>query len=342
MKFKKVLLLLLLLATVLSLASCGKESDNHADSFIDENEDGYCDECQKMRVPCADEHGELTKLGYCKVCHFLSEEYANFDIEHKNHTDDIHGDGLCDVCGTPTSASSKQDFSTKWSLFYHGFIAKDGYKEVLKGLLVTVEIAILGLVIGVVLGTLIALVKVMPKTNIVAKILDVICNIYVGFFRGTPMVVQLLIGYFVLLPSLGIAADGVVVAIAIFGMNSGAYVSEIMRAGINSVDQGQLEAGRAVGLPYWTAMLKIVIPQSIKNILPTLGNEFIVLVKETSVVSFIAVVDVTKAFKSIADANYEYLIPYIALALVYLVVVLIITLGIKLMERRLKRNERNS
>ena len=156
------------------------------------------------------------------------------------------------------------------------------------------------------------------------------------------MVVQLLIGYFVLLPALGISLDGVIVAIIIFGMNSGAYVSEIMRAGINSVDPGQLEAGRAVGLPFWTAMLKIVIPQSIKNILPTLGNEFIVLVKETSIVSFIAVVDVTKAFKSIADANYEYLIPYIMLAIVYLVVVMIITLGIKLMERRLKRNERKA
>ena len=126
----------------------------------------------------------------------------------------------------------------------------------------------------------------------------------------------------------------------IFGLNSGAYVSEIMRAGIQSVDGGQLEAGRAVGLPYWTAMAKIVIPQSIKNILPTLGNEFIVLIKETSVVSFIAVTDITKAFRSIGDANYEYVIPYIMLALVYLVLVMIITLGIKIMERRLKRNER--
>ena len=141
-----------------------------------------------------------------------------------------------------------------------------------------------------------ALVKVTPKNNIFIKILDAICTIYVGFFRGTPMVVQLLLGYYVFLPMLGITSDPVVVAIVIFGLNSGAYVSEIMRAGIQSVDGGQLEAGRAVGLPYWTAMLKIVIPQSIKNILPTLGNEFIVLIKETSVVSFIAVTDITKAF----------------------------------------------
>ena len=163
---------------------------------------------------------------------------------------------------------------------------------------------------------------------------------YVEIFRGTPMVVQLLLGYFVLLPMLGVTANGVLVAIAIFGLNSGAYVAEIMRAGIQSVDAGQLEAGRAVGLPYWTAMLKIVIPQSIKNILPTLGNEFIVLIKETSIVSFIAVVDLTKAFKAIGDATYEYIMPYVMLALVYLILVLGITALIKLMERRLNRNER--
>ena len=223
------------------------------------------------------------------------------------------------------------------------FITKDGYKTVLHGLFTTIEIAVLGLIIGIVLGTLLALVKVMPKGSIFAKILNVICDIYVGFFRGTPMVVQLLIGYYVLLPMLGIVvSDAVVVAIVIFGLNSGAYVSEIMRAGILSVDGGQLEAGRAVGLPYWTAMLKIVIPQSIKNILPTLGNEFIVLIKETSVVSFIAVTDLTKAFRAIGDANYEYLIPYVMLALVYLVLVMLITVGIKIMERRFRRNERNA
>ena len=156
------------------------------------------------------------------------------------------------------------------------------------------------------------------------------------------MVVQLLVGYYVILPILGIAVDPVIVAIVIFGLNSGAYVSEIMRAGIQSVDGGQLEAGRAVGLPFWTAMLKIVIPQSIKNILPTLGNEFIVLIKETSIVSFIAVVDITKAFRSIGDANYEYIIPYLMLACIYLVMVLGITWLIGCLERRLKRDERKA
>lgn len=229
-----------------------------------------------------------------------------------------------------------------WNLFYRQFITYGGYRSVLNGLLATVEIAVFGLIIGIIIGTLIAVVKVMPKYKRLPRFLEVICNIYVAFFRGTPMVVQLLIGYFVLMPALGIAADGIMVAIIIFGLNSGAYVSEMMRAGIQSVDGGQLEAGRAVGLPYSVAMIKIVIPQSIKNILPTLGNEFIVLVKETSVVSFIAVTDLTKAFRAIGDANYEYIIPYLFLAAVYLVMVMLITLGIRIMERRLRRNERSA
>ena len=230
---------------------------------------------------------------------------------------------------------------TAWNIFYEQFITKGGYLTALSGLLATIEIAVFGLIIGIFLGTLIALVRVMPKTSPIAAILDKICTVYVGFFRGTPMVVQLLIGYYVLLPALGIAANGVVVAIIIFGLNSGAYVSEIMRAGILSVDHGQLEAGRAVGLPYWTAMLKIVIPQSIKNILPTLGNEFIVLIKETSVVSFIAVTDITKAFRAVGDANYEDVIPYLMLALVYLVLVMGISAGVKAMERSMAKNERH-
>ena len=225
-------------------------------------------------------------------------------------------------------------------LFIEQFITKGGYKTVLSGLLVTAEIAVLGLLIGVLLGTLIAVVRVTPKYKVFPKILDGVCNVYVAFFRGTPMVVQLLIGYYVLFPALNIVIDAVLVAVLIFGLNSAAYVSEIMRSGIQSVDIGQLEAARALGLPYATSMIKIVIPQSIKNILPTLGNEFIVLVKDTSIVSFIAVVDLTKAFRQIGDATYEYVIPYLMLAVVYLVLVLGITFAIRAMERRLKRNER--
>ena len=228
-----------------------------------------------------------------------------------------------------------------WNLFYRQFVTYGGYKTVLDGLLTTVEIAVFGLIIGIAIGTVIAVIRVLPKYKSLPVVLDKIASVYVGFFRGTPMVVQLLIGYFVLLPALKISLDGTIVAIVIFGLNSGAYVSEIMRGGINSVDKGQLEAGRAVGLGYGRAMLKIVIPQAVKNILPTLGNEFIVLIKETSVVSFIAVVDITKAFRSIGDANYEYIIPYLMLAAVYLILVALITVMVRALERRFSKSERS-
>ena len=228
-----------------------------------------------------------------------------------------------------------------WDNFYKQLITYNGYKDVIKGLGATIEIAILGLIIGIVIGTVISVIKVMPKYKVVPRILEKVCDVYVALFRGTPMVVQLLLGNFVLLPMLGIVVDEIIVAVLVFGLNSAAYVSEIMRSGIQSVDAGQLEAGRAVGLSYSAAMMKIVIPQSIKNILPTLGNEFIVLIKETSVVSFIAVLDLTKAFRQIGDANYDYIIPYLCLALVYLVLVMLITLGIKLLERRLRRSDRS-
>ena len=226
--------------------------------------------------------------------------------------------------------------------FYKQFILYEGYIEVLEGLLVTVEVAVAGLLIGIVLGTLIAITRVVPKYKVLPRVLNRVSDVYVGFFRGTPMVVQLLIGYFVLMPALGLHLDNVLVAIIVFGMNSGAYISEIMRSGIQSVDIGQLEASRALGMSYSSAMLRVVIPQAIKNILPTLGNEFIVLIKETSILSFIAVVDVTKAFRAIGDANYEYIVPYIMLALVYLVLVLLISFGVRVLERRLKRSDRRS
>ena len=233
------------------------------------------------------------------------------------------------------------EWQIEWEQFYNKFITYGGYKSVLSGLWITIQIAVLGLLIGIVIGTLIALIKMVPKYKLTPRVLSKICDVYVGFFRGTPIIVQLLIGRFVLLPALGINTNDVMVAIIIFGMNSGAYVSETMRSGIQAVDIGQLEAARALGLGYWTSMLKVVIPQAIKNILPTLGNEFISLVKETSVVSFIAVVDLTKAFRQIGDSNYKYLIPYLMLAAVYLVIVMVITWLIKLLERRLKKVDRN-
>ncbi len=232
-------------------------------------------------------------------------------------------------------------FTEMWNEFIKQFITLKGYENVVKGLWVTAQIAVIGLLIGIVIGTLIAVVRVMPKYKLLPRILDKICVCYIELFRGTPMVVQLLIGYWVLLPLLGITVNsGVSVAVVVFGLNSGAYVSEIMRGGINSVDPGQMEAGRAVGLTYATTMLKVVVPQAIKNILPTLGNEFIVLIKETSIVSFIAVTDLYKSFKQLGDPTYNYTMPYLMLALTYLIMVLLISWGVRALEAKMKKSER--
>lgn len=233
------------------------------------------------------------------------------------------------------------DFTQMWNEFVKQFITLRGYENVLKGLWATMQIAVIGLLIGIVIGTLIAVVRVMPKYKLLPRILDKICVCYIELFRGTPMVVQLLIGYWVLLPMMGITVNsGIPVAVIVFGLNSSAYVSEIMRGGINSVDAGQMEAGRAVGLTYATTMLKIVVPQAIKNILPTLGNEFIVLIKETSIVSFIAVTDLYKSFKQLGDPTYNYTMPYLMLALTYLVMVLLISWGVRMLEAKMKKSER--
>lgn len=234
------------------------------------------------------------------------------------------------------------NFPKKIETFLEYFIDKGGYLTVIEGLKHTALIAVIGLIIGIVIGTLIAAVRVVPKYKTLPKILNGICSFYVGLFRGTPIVVQLLVFYYVLLPLMGVRMSGLNVAIMVFGLNSGAYISEMMRAGIQSVDSGQMEAGRAVGLSFATTMMKIVIPQAIKNILPTLGNEFIALIKETSVVSFVAVADLYMAFKMIGTNTYEFMVPYLVMAIIYIAIVMIITLLIRLMERGLARSDRRN
>lgn len=235
------------------------------------------------------------------------------------------------------------NFALKFQVFWELFIEKGGWKRVLSvGLVNTLLIAVLGLLIGIVLGTLIAAVKVSPKYKRWIRIMDNVCSVYVGFFRGTPIVVQLLIAYYVLWPLFGISVSSLNTAIIVFGLNSAAYVSETMRGGLLSVDHGQMEAGRALGLSYSTTMMKIVIPQAIKNILPTLGNEFIALIKDTSVVSFVAAVDLYKTFTEIGNVRYEYFMPYIAMALMYMILVALISLGVKLMERSLRKGDKNN
>ena len=222
------------------------------------------------------------------------------------------------------------NFEQKINKFMEIFLEQNGYVKVVEGLQNTLMIAVVGLIVGILIGTLIATVRVLPKYKRLPRILNGICSFYVALFRGTPMVVQLLVFYYVLLPIMGIRTSGEVVAMAVFGLNSGAYISEIMRSGIQSVDAGQLEAGRAVGLSFSVSMVKIVIPQAVKNILPTLGNEFISLIKETSIVSFVGAADLYVAFSYIGSNSYEFMVPYLVMALIYIVLVLIISLLVKL------------
>ncbi|MBR4085984.1 MAG: amino acid ABC transporter permease [Lachnospiraceae bacterium] len=234
------------------------------------------------------------------------------------------------------------NFDLKVNKFIEIFIEQNGYVKVLEGLKNTLLIAVIGLIIGILIGTLIATVRVIPKYKLLPKVLNGFCSFYVSLFRGTPIVVQLLVFYYVLLPLMGIKITPVQVSILVFGLNSGAYISETMRSGIMSVDSGQMEAGRAVGLSFGTTMLKIVIPQAVKNILPTLGNEFIALIKETSVVSFVGAADLYVAFNYIGSNSYEFMVPYLVMAMIYIVLVLIISAGIKIMERSLRKSDRRN
>ena len=234
------------------------------------------------------------------------------------------------------------NFGNKWNKFVEIFLLQNGYVKVLEGLQNTLLIAVCGLIAGILIGTVIATVRVIPNYKRLPRILNAVCSFYVGLFRGTPMVVQLLVFYYVLLPLLGVKMTGVQVSIMVFGLNSGAYISEIMRSGIQSVDPGQLEAGRAVGLSFSTSMLEIVIPQAVKNILPTLGNEFIALIKETSVVSFVGAADLYVAFSFIGSNSYEFMVPYLVMAAIYIVLVLFISLLVAVMERSLKKSDRRN
>jgi polar amino acid transport system permease protein len=234
------------------------------------------------------------------------------------------------------------NWSNKWAIFVQKMQVEKYRELIYEGLYTTIKIAVLGLIIGIVIGTIIAAIKVAPKYKFILRLMEKICDIYMAFFRGTPIMVQLLLAWYILLPMLGIQIEKNIVGIWVFGFNSGAYVSEIMRSGLNSVDKGQMEAGRALGLNYVQTMFKIVIPQAVKNILPTLGNEFIQLIKETSVLSFITITDLYKALKDIAMANqqYEVVIPYLLLGIMYIALVLLITLLVKVLEKLLAKSDR--
>ncbi len=226
----------------------------------------------------------------------------------------------------------------KWiDTLYNTFIVSDRYMTIIEGFEKTLIITIGALILGVIIGTIVATVKVFSVNNKVLKPFDVLCNIYLTVIRGTPVVVQLLIFFFIIFVN---AKDGTWVAIITFGVNSGAYVAEVIRSGIMSIDPGQMEAGRSLGFSQIKTMWYIILPQAFKNILPAIGNEMIALLKETSVAGYVAVVDLTKAGNQIKNTTYDQINPILLVALIYLILVVGLTKILSVFERRLRKNER--
>ena len=219
---------------------------------------------------------------------------------------------------------------------YETFIVDDRYMWMVEGLGNTLVITFGALAIGVVIGTLVAVAKYYCEGNKKLRFVSWLCDLYTTVIRGIPMTVLLLLFFFVLFVS---ARNGVPVAVAAFGINSGAYMAELIRSGINAVDKGQMEAARSLGMSKGQAMVKVVMPQAIKYILPAIGNECIALLKETSVAGYVAVVDVTKAATNIRNKTYDAVNPIILLALIYLVMVVALTRLLAIMERRLRKSD---
>ena len=222
--------------------------------------------------------------------------------------------------------------------FYLNFIKDDRWTYIWNGLLVTLEVTLFATLIGILLGFLVAIIRSTHDRTGKMKLPNGVCQIYLTVIRGTPVVVQLLFTYFLIFGSMKVSK--VLVAVLAFGINSGAYVAEICRAGIMSIDIGQLEAGRSIGFSYAKTMWYIILPQAFKNVLPALGNEFIVLLKETSVSGYIALHDLTKGGDVIRSRTYDAFMPLIGVALIYLAMVLGFTKLVSMLERRLNQSER--
>lgn len=219
---------------------------------------------------------------------------------------------------------------------YTCFIDRDRYLEIVRGLGNTIIITFFALLIGIVIGLIVALCKVSAEKNKKLKFLDIIANVYLTVIRGTPVVLQLMIWFYIVL---AFAKNPIPVAILGFGVNSGAYVAEIFRSGIQAIDKGQMEAGRSLGLSYTQTMRKIILPQAFKNVLPALGNEFIALLKETSVVGYISGHDLTRGAYNIRNATYSSFLPLVGAALIYLIIVMILTSLLSRLERRLRQGD---
>ncbi|MDF2611793.1 MAG: putative rane protein [Lachnospiraceae bacterium] len=229
-------------------------------------------------------------------------------------------------------------FDKLYQSFYNALVPDGRYMAYLDGLKVTIIISLLAIIIGIAIGVIVAVVKV-SAANSKMRWLTGICNIYINIIRGTPLMVQLLIIYNLVFTSRN--TNEIIVGAVCFGINSGAYVAEIIRAGIESIDRGQMEAGRSLGLNYIQTMRLIILPQAVKNILPALGNEFIVLIKETSVAGVIAVTDLTKAAQYVGSRTWDILPPLVIAAGCYLIIVMGLSKLLAVFERRLARGDRH-
>ena len=221
--------------------------------------------------------------------------------------------------------------------FRSAFIIEDRWKLYFEGLKNTLLMSLFAVLIGIVLGVILAIILYTNKKTGKLKIASAISNIYVTVIRGTPVVLQLFIMYFIVLVSV---KDGLVVGSVTFGLNSAAYVSEVARAGLESVDEGQMEAGRALGLSYTKTMIKIILPQALRNMIPALFNEFIALVKETSVAGYVGIVDLGKIPGLIQSRTFDYLFPLLFASLLYLVVVCLLTIVERILEKKFSKGDR--
>lgn len=223
--------------------------------------------------------------------------------------------------------------------FTNDFITEKRYQYILTGLKNTLIIAFFAAIMGIVIGFLVAVIRSSHDKTGNMKILNAICSVYLTIIRGTPAMVQLLIIYYIIFGSMNV--NKIFVAVLSFGINSGAYVAEIFRSGIMSIDNGQFEAARSLGLTYNQTMISVILPQAFKNVLPALANEFIVLLKETSISGYIGLTDLTRGGDIIRSITYDAMLPLIGVALIYLVLVMILSALVKKLERRLRNNERN-
>ena len=228
-------------------------------------------------------------------------------------------------------ASVKEDF-------YLNFIKDDRYLWLLDGLKTTLIITVFAVIVGLIIGFLVAIIRSAHDKSGSFKILNAICRVYLTVIRGTPTVIQLLIMNFVVFGS--VSVNEILVGSLAFGINSGAYVAEIVRSGIMSIDRGQLEAGRSLGFSYASTMWYIIMPQAFKNVLPALANEFIVLLKETSICGYIGLMDLTRGGDIIRSRTYNAFMPLLAVALIYLILVMILSALVRQLERRLRNSER--